>query len=133
MIRELTKAEEQVMQILWKAEESIVRDLVDQFPEPKPAYNTVSTVLRVLEKKGFVDHKAYGTTYVYFPLVSKMEYSKFQFTNLIKNYFNGSFPKMAAFFAKENNLSIQELEEMMQMASHELENEADSGEPNDAN
>ncbi len=123
MIRELTKAEEQVMQILWDLQETIVRDMVDQFPEPKPAYNTVSTVLRVLEKKGFVDHKAYGTTYVYFPLVTKKDYSKFQFTNLIKNYFNGSFPKMAAFFAKENNLSIQELEEMMDMAKEELEDE----------
>ena len=123
MIRDLTKAEEQVMQILWKVDESIVRDLVDQFPDPKPAYNTVSTVLRVLEKKAFVDHKAYGTTYLYFPLVSKKEYSKFQFTNLIKNYFNGSFPKMAAFFAQENNLSIQELEEMMDMAKDELTEE----------
>jgi BlaI family penicillinase repressor len=123
MMRDLTKAEEQVMQILWKVGESIVRDLVDQFPDPKPAYNTVSTVLRVLEKKAFVDHKAYGTTYLYFPLVSKKEYSKFQFTNLIKNYFNGSFPKMAAFFAQENNLSIQELEEMMDMAKDELTEE----------
>ena len=123
MIRDLTKAEEQVMQILWKVGESIVRDLVDQFPDPKPAYNTVSTVLRVLEKKAFVDHKAYGTTYLYFPLVSKKEYSKFQFTNLIKNYFNGSFPKMAAFFAQENNLSIQELEEMMDMAKNELKDD----------
>lgn len=125
MIRDLTKAEEQVMQILWKVNESIVRDLVDQFPDPKPAYNTVSTVLRVLEKKDFVNHKAYGTTYVYFPIVSKKEYSKFQFTNLIKNYFNDSFPKMAAFFAKENNLSIQELEEMMDMAKEELKDEDD--------
>ena len=123
MIRDLTKAEEQVMQILWNSKESIVRDMIDQFPDPKPAYNTVSTVLRVLEKKGFVNHKAYGTTYLYFPLVSKKEYSKFQFTNLIKNYFNGSFPKMAAFFAQENNLSIQELEEMMNMARDELTDE----------
>jgi len=129
MIRELTKAEEQVMQILWDSREAIVRDMVDQFPDPKPAYNTVSTVLRVLEKKGFVDHKAYGTTYVYFPLISKKEYSKFQFTNLIKNYFNGSFPKMAAFFARENNLSIQELEEMMDMAKDELKDENVPNEP----
>lgn len=123
MIRDLTKAEEQVMQILWDLNEGIVRDIVDQFPEPKPAYNTVSTVLRVLEKKEIVNHKAYGTTYVYFPLVSKKDYSKFQFTNLIKNYFNGSFPKMAAFFAKENNLSIWELEEMMAMAKQEMKND----------
>jgi len=123
MIRDLTKAEEQVMQILWEMQEALVRDMVDQFQEPKPAYNTVSTVLRVLEKKGFVDHKAYGTTYVYFPLISKKEYSKFQFTNLIKNYFNGSFPKMAAFFATENNLTIQELEAMIELAKDELNDE----------
>jgi predicted transcriptional regulator len=129
MMRELTKAEEQVMQILWNMEESIVRDIVDQFQEPRPAYNTVSTVLRVLEKKGFVDHKAYGTTYVYFPLISKKDYSKFQFTNLIRNYFNGSFPKMAAFFAKENNLTIQELEEMMNMAKDELQDADEPTEP----
>ena len=129
MIRELTKAEEQVMQILWDSEEAIVRDMVEQFPDPRPAYNTVSTVLRVLEKKGFVDHKAYGTTYVYFPLISKKDYSKFQFTNLIKNYFNGSFPKMAAFFARENNLSIQELEEMMDLAREELNDENVPNEP----
>ena len=119
-MRDLTKAEEHVMQILWEKGESIVRDIVDQFPDPKPAYNTVSTVLRVLEKKEIVNHKAYGTTYVYFPLLSKKDYSKFKFTNLIKNYFNGSFPKMAAFFALENNLSIQELEEMMDMAKEEM-------------
>lgn len=129
MIRELTKAEEQVMQILWNMEEGIVRDIVDQFQEPRPAYNTVSTVLRVLEKKGFVDHKAYGTTYVYFPLISKKDYSKFQFANLIGNYFNGSFPKMAAFFAKENNLTIQELEEMMNMAKDELQDADEPTEP----
>jgi predicted transcriptional regulator len=129
MMRELTKAEEQVMQILWDMKEGIVRDMVDQFEEPKPAYNTVSTVLRVLEKKGFVDHKAYGTTYVYFPLVTKKDYSKFQFTNLIKNYFNGSFPKMAAFFAKENKLTIQELEEMMDIAKNELKDDSEGNEP----
>ena len=128
MIRDLTKAEEQVMQILWDLNEGIVRDIVDQFPDPKPAYNTVSTVLRVLEKKEFVDHKAYGTTYLYFPLVSKKEYSKFQFTNLIKNYFNGSFPKMAAFFAQENNLSIQELEQMIDMAKDELNDDKKANE-----
>jgi BlaI family transcriptional regulator, penicillinase repressor len=129
MIRDLTKAEEQVMQILWELKESLVRDLVDQFQEPKPAYNTVSTVLRVLEKKGFVDHRAYGTTFLYFPLISKKEYSKFQFTNLIKNYFNGSFPKMAAFFATENNLTIQELEDMMDIAKDELKDENAQKEP----
>ena len=127
-MRDLTKAEEQVMQILWNIEKGFVKDILERFKDPKPAYNTVSTVLRVLEKKEIVNHKAYGTTYVYFPLVSKNEYSKFQFTNLIKNYFNGSFPKMAAFFALENNLSIQELEEMMDMVKDEMKGEGKQNE-----
>ncbi len=129
-MKELTKAEEQVMQVLWKVKEGIVRDLISHFRDPKPAYNTVSTVLRVLEKKGFVDHKAYGTTYVYFPLVSKKDYSGFQFSNLIKNYFNGSFPKMAAFFAHENNMSMQDLEEMLSIAKEEMEKFEGSPEDN---
>lgn len=97
--------------------------MLDRFPDPKPAYNTVSTVLRLLGKKGFLDHKAYRTTYVYFPPVSKKEYAKYQFTNRIKNYFNGSFLKMAVFFAKENNLTNQELEEMINTAKNELKDE----------
>ena len=72
-MKELTKAEEQIMQILWKLEKGFVKDIVDAMPEPKPAYNTVSTIVRILEKKGFVDHNAYGKTFEYFPIVSKKE------------------------------------------------------------
>ncbi len=96
--------------------------MVDEFEEPKPAYTTVATVLKVLEKKGFVDHKTIGNTHLFYPVVSKKEYTKFQFGSLLKDYFNGSFPKMATFFARENNLSIGELEEMMKIAETELKN-----------
>lgn len=119
-MKKLTKAEEQVMQILWKLEKGLVRDVIDQFPDPKPPYNTVSTVIRVLEKKGFVDHKAYGTTYEYFPSIEKEEYARVHFMHFMKNYFNNSFPKMAAFFAREKNLSMEEMEDILKMTEAEL-------------
>lgn len=122
-MKTLTKAEEQIMQILWDLKEGVVKQVVESFREPKPAYTTVATVLKVLGKKGFVAHKKIGNTYLFSPAVSKMEYTKFQFGSLLKNYFNGSFPKMATFFANENNISIAELEEMLKIA--ESENETD--------
>ena len=121
-MKRLTKAEEQVMQILWDLERGLVRDVINQLPDPKPAYNTVSTVIRVLEKKGFMDHKAYGTTYEYFPLINKEDYTRVHFSHLMKNYFNNSFPEMAAFFARENNLSLEELQDMIKMTENELKN-----------
>jgi predicted transcriptional regulator len=122
-MKNLTKAEEQVMHILWNIKEGVVKQVVDGFEDDKPAYTTVATVLGVLEKKGFVDHKKIGNTNLFFPVVSKNEYSKMQLSLLLKNYFNGSFPKMATFFAKENNLSIQELEEMLRITQNELKKE----------
>lgn len=119
-LMQLTKAEEQVMHFVWKLNEAVVKDVVEQFDEPKPAYTTVATVLSVLEKKGFVNRKKIGNTNLFSPVVSKKDYTKFQFTSLLKNYFNGSFPKMATFFAKENNLSIDELEEMLKITESEL-------------
>jgi len=119
-MKRLTKAEEQVMQILWDLDRGLVRDVIDKLPAPKPAYNTVSTVIRVLEKKGFVDHKAYGTTYEYFPIIKKEEYTRVHFSDLMKNYFNNSFPEMAAFFARENNLSLDELQDMIKITENEL-------------
>ena len=121
-MKRLTKAEEQIMQILWDLERGLVRDVINQLADPKPAYNTVSTVIRVLEKKGFVDHKAYGTTYEYFPLINKEDYTRVHFSHLMKNYFNNSFPEMAAFFARENNLSLEELQDMIKMTENELKN-----------
>ena len=121
-MKKLTKAEEQVMQILWEMEEGLVKDVINRFPDPKPAYNTVSTVIRVLEKKGFVSHKAYGNTYVYYPVVPKEEYARIYFMDFMKDYFNDSFPKMAAFFAREKNLDISEMEEILKMTERELSN-----------
>jgi BlaI family penicillinase repressor len=117
---QLTKAEEQIMQILWEMEEGLVKDIRDHFDDPKPVRNTVSTVIRVLEKKGFVGHKAYGNVYVYHPLVSKSEYSKSQLFGLMESYFNNSFPAMASFFAKESDLTITDLEELLEDTKNEL-------------
>ena len=117
---QLTRAEEQIMQILWNRKDGLVKDIRDSFSDPKPARNTVSTVLRILEKKGFVGHKAYGNVHVYHPLVSKNEYSKTQLFGLMEGYFNNSFPAMASFFAREKDLSIKELEELLDDTRKEL-------------
>jgi BlaI family penicillinase repressor len=122
-MKTLTKAEEQVMQILWDLKEGVVKQVVEGFTENKPAYTTVATVLNVLEKKGFVSHRKIGNTNLFSPAVSKQEYTKVQFSSLLKNYFNGSFPKMATFFAQENNLGINELEEMLKLTENELDKE----------
>ena len=122
-MKTLTKAEEQIMQILWDLKEGVVKQVVEEFGENKPAYTTVATVLSVLQKKGFVEARKIGNTNLFSPAVSKKEYTKFQFSSLLKNYFNGSFPKMATFFAKENNLSIEELEEILKITENELKKE----------
>jgi BlaI family penicillinase repressor len=118
--RQLTKAEEQVMQILWDLGEGLVKDVRDQFSDPKPARNTVSTVVRILEKKGFVGHKSYGNVHLYFPLVSRDEYSKRQLFGLLESYFDNSFPAMASFFAREKDLTVQEFEELLEETKEEL-------------
>lgn len=117
---QLTKAEEQMMQILWDMGEGLVKDIRDRFSEPKPARNTISTVVRVLEKKGFVAHKAYSNVHIYYPLVTKSEYSKNQLFGLMESYFNNSFPAMASFFAREKDLSIKELDELLDDTRKEL-------------
>jgi predicted transcriptional regulator len=126
MIKKLTTAEEEIMQILWEIGQGFVKDVIDRMPEPKPPYNTISTVIRVLEKKGFITHKQYGNTYEYFPTVTKEEYAKVHFGNFMQNYFNNSFPKMAAFFARENNISMKELEEIMRLTEQELKKSKNS-------
>jgi BlaI family penicillinase repressor len=115
-IKELTKAEEQVMRILWQLKEAIVKDVIEQMPEPKPAYNTVSTVIRVLEGKGFIDHKAYGNSYVYFPAISEESYKNFAFDKVMNNYFSNSYQSLVSFLVKEKNLSLNELEEITKLA-----------------
>lgn len=121
-MKNLTKAEEQVMQILWELEEAVVKDIVNRFKKPRPAYTTVATVLSVLEKKGFVKRKKIGNVNLFLPEISKKQYTGFQFKSLLNNYFNGSFSKMASFFAKENNLDIEDLEVILKKTGQELDN-----------
>jgi BlaI family transcriptional regulator, penicillinase repressor len=113
-LKELTKAEDQVMQILWDLKSGFVKDIIEQMPEPKPAYNTISTIVRILETKGFVDHKAYGKTHEYFPLITKDKYTKFYLNNLLKGYFGGSFQNLVSFFAKENKLDNKAIEKLLE-------------------
>jgi predicted transcriptional regulator len=111
------------MRILWNLKEGVIKEVVEGFEEPRPAYTTVATVLKVLEKKGFVDHKTIGNVHQFFAKVTKPEYTRFQFSTLLKDYFGGSFPQMATFFARENNLSMIELEEMLKITEDELQKE----------
>jgi BlaI family transcriptional regulator, penicillinase repressor len=117
---QLTRAEEQVMQILWDLGEGLVKDIRDRFEDPRPARNTVSTVVRILERKGFVDHKSYGNVHLYYPVVSRDEYSRTQLFGLLESYFDNSFPAMASFFAREKDLTVAELEELMSETRKEL-------------
>ena len=106
-------SQDQVMQILWNLEKGFVKDIIEHMPEPKPAYNTVSTIVRILETKGFIGQKAYGKTHEYYPLVSKERYTKFYLNNMIKGYFNGSFHNLVSFFAKENKMNANDVEKLL--------------------
>ena len=120
MTKRLTKAEEEIMLILWKLGESTIREVMAELNQAETPYTTVSTVVRVLEKKKFVGHKAVGTTYLYYPLVPKKEYLRGYLTGIVSNYFDGSFSRMAAFFAKENDLDMGELHQLMTEIESEL-------------
>jgi predicted transcriptional regulator len=119
-MRDLTKAEEQVMQVLWKIKKGFVKDILEHFDDPKPAYNTVSTIVRILQEKGFVNHKAYGRTHEYFPIVTKSDYSKSHLSTFVNDYFSNSFEKMVSFFAKEKSISLQEMEDIMKIMDSEV-------------
>lgn len=111
----LTKAEEQVMQILWDKKEGFVKDLLEQFPEPKPAYNTVSTIIRILEKKGFVGHRSFGKSHQYYPQVSRENYRNERFSGLMKDYFNNSMKQVLSQFGQSESLSMKEADEIIGM------------------
>ncbi|MDP1621008.1 MAG: BlaI/MecI/CopY family transcriptional regulator [Bacteroidales bacterium] len=117
---QLTRAEEEIMQILWEIKKGVVHDILEKFPEPKPAYNTVSTIVRILEQKGFAGHKAYGRTHEYFPVISKKDYTKSSFRGFMNNYFDNSYKSLASFFASGENLSIRELEEIQKAIDEEI-------------
>ncbi len=113
MEKQLTKAEEQFMQVLWEIEQGSVQDIIDELPEPKPAYNTVSTIIRILETKEFVGHKAKGRGYIYFPLIKKADYSNQSLQKLVDGYFDGSFKSLVSFFVKKNDVDLNELETIL--------------------
>lgn len=113
--KQLTKAEEEIMQALWQLDKAFVKDIVDVLPEPKPHYNTVSTIIKILEEKGFADHESLGKANRYFPLVQKDEYSKKSMTQFVGKYFGGSFANMLSFFAREKDISVKELEDILEL------------------
>lgn len=121
-MKKLTHSEEQIMQVLWELEKAFVNDIISKLPNPKPAYNTVSTIVRILEQKGFISHKAYGRTHEYYPLLSKEEYSREFLNNFTQNYFSNSYKALASFFANTENLSIRELEEIKFMVEEQIKN-----------
>lgn len=110
MDKELTKAEEELMQVLWQMKSAFVKDIISELPEPKPAYNTVSTIIRILEQKGFVDHESHGKSHKYFPLVTKEAYTRSFMKGFVSRYFSGSYKQMVSFFTKQDNLSLSDLE-----------------------
>ncbi|TGE05409.1 BlaI/MecI/CopY family transcriptional regulator [Hymenobacter fodinae] len=113
---ELTRAEEQVMQVLWRRGPSYVKDVLPELPTPTPAYNTVSTIIRILEQKGFVGHEAFGRTHRYYALVAQDDYRRFSLRKLLGGYFGGSFSRLVSFFAKEEDLDAHQLEELLRHA-----------------
>lgn len=114
-IKELTRAEEQLMQILWQLKKGYVKDVIDELPEPKPAYNTVSTIIRILETKGFIDHKAYGKSHEYFPIISKEQYQNFATEKLLNGYFDNSVQHMFSYFVKKEKIDLKEADEIMKL------------------
>lgn len=114
-MNELTRAEERIMRILWKIEKGFVKDILEHFPDPKPPYNTVSTIIRIMDQKGIVGHKSYGNSYQYFPLITKEDYTNKFLNHFLKKYFSNSFGKLIHFFSKTNDLNIEEVDRVIKM------------------
>lgn len=114
-IKELTRAEEQIMQVLWKLEKAFVKEVIEELPEPKPAYNTVSTIIRILETKGFVSYDAFGKSHRYYPLISREDYKNFAAEKLLDGYFGSSLKNMFSFFAKKEKINLKEADEIMKL------------------
>ncbi|EEI93998.1 BlaI/MecI/CopY family transcriptional regulator [Sphingobacterium spiritivorum] len=114
-IKELTKAEEQIMHELWEINGGFVKDVIERLPEPKPAYNTVSTIVRILETKGFLMHKSYGKSHQYLPKISKEEYKKVITGKLLNNYFDNSAKSMLSFFLEEDKLNLKDVNELLEI------------------
>jgi BlaI family penicillinase repressor len=111
----LAKREEQIMQVYWELEHAFIKEVIPHLPDPKPHYNSVATMVKILEDKGFLDHESIGNVYRYFPVISREEYQKHAMKDIVSQYFDNSYPRMLAFFAKEQNLSETELNEILEM------------------
>lgn len=125
MSKELTKAEEQVMQVLWKLEKAFVKDILDNMKSPKPAYNTVSTIIRILQKKEFVGHYSFGKSHQYYPLITKEEYRKQFFKGFLSRYFSGSFNQLVSAFSEEENMSVEDMEELKLLIEKKIKTKKD--------
>lgn len=119
-MKELTRAEEQIMHVLWALKKAYIKDIIERLPSPKPAYNTVSTIVRILEKKGFVDHEAFGKTHLYRPLVAKEDYTQAFLKHFVKDYFGDSYRDLVSFFASDRNLTVSELEGILTALREEI-------------
>ena len=111
----LAKREEQIMKVFWDLEKAFIRDVIPHLPDPKPHYNSVATMVKILEEKGFLSHETVGNMYCYYPVVSRDEYQKHALKDIVSQYFDNSYPRMLAFFAKEQNLSEKELKEILDL------------------
>ncbi len=118
-MQKLTTAEEEIMLILWELKEAFVKEIIEKMPEPKPHYNTVSTMVRILQDKGFIDYKAFGKSHQYFARISREDYRKQNVKPLMKNYFNNSAKQLVSFFVKEEKVSVEELEELIKKLKEE--------------
>lgn len=111
--KSLTKAEEEIMKLVWQLERCTVSNIIDEMPAPRPPHSSVSSIVRILERKGFVSHKAYGRTYEYFPTVTRDEYSRKSLLALLREYFDGSAPQLVSFLVEEEETSVEELQELI--------------------
>ncbi|MBA6152964.1 BlaI/MecI/CopY family transcriptional regulator [Gelidibacter maritimus] len=125
-MQKLTNKEEEIMHIIWKLEKGFVKDVMAEITENKPHYNTLSTIIRNLEEKGYVSYHAYGKTHQYYPIVSKEAYKKRFMNTAIENYFNNSYKNVVSFFAKEEKISIEELREIIALIETKNTQETDS-------
>lgn len=114
-IKELTKAELQIMQVMWKLGSGFVNDIIEELPEPKPAYNTVSTIIRILEKKGVVSHNSFGNTYQYYPVIKREEYIEKYMGGVLNSFFSDSLSNLVSFFSKKENLSLEETDKILKI------------------
>lgn len=122
--KRLTKAEEEIMQVLWDLEKAFVNEIIEKLPIPKPAYNTVSTIVRILEKKKFVAHKAFGKTHQYYPMISKKDYADKYLSHFLNNYFSNSYQSLVSFLTKQEKLDIKDMEAIKKMMDDEIDKQS---------